>query len=509
MASWHLSALASWSKDSDQKGGVCIGPNSATFNYNAPMNVMSVTGRIWVVRLLRSRNGTGSPGHNAFDENDEFVYTVDLERNTESGSSEFYTVASSGNVTVRRSDMEGESGGFDRAFSTFQLDVGDKIDDMLVPDYSKDNCLRLHFRTVSPQVNFLAGPYTTDADLWFNNYDNSYYRPYIDFNLVSRDSAIGAPHHVTAPQLAPATGVPIEWLPGEPSTYESTFPDAATAYYKIYRATQAEVEAASPDDPDFTYVGRTEGAETSYVDQTVEEGETYYYKVQAISGRNGLYSVLSMKTMIGCYVNHAPEKPTFEGSAEGAIYNPRPRLLITLGSDADADFVSVAGEGFSPSKATAAPGENLIIRRIAELPESRYETAEVSESDIAGNVATASRQYHYIKPVWTDDPIVAGETFVKAVHINELRNALNNIAVHYGMEPFVWASGEVIAGTTSRLKFPVHIEELQNAVREIISYVNRWESLSSQHRIENVTMKPTLKPTADAINQLREIIVTL
>ena len=40
--------------------------------------------------------------------------------------------------------------------------------------------------------------------------------------------------------------------------------------------------------------------------------------------------------------------------------------------------------------------------------------------------------------VFTDDPLTAGTTVVKAVHLNELRAAIDNLRGRYGLAAYPW-----------------------------------------------------------------------
>ena len=56
---------------------------------------------------------------------------------------------------------------------------------------------------------------------------------------------------------------------------------------------------------------------------------------------------------------------------------------------------------------------------------------------------------------FTDDPLVAGETPVKAVHITELRTAINAARAAVGLAAATWTDTTITAGTTAAK--PVHI----------------------------------------------------
>ena len=66
---------------------------------------------------------------------------------------------------------------------------------------------------------------------------------------------------------------------------------------------------------------------------------------------------------------------------------------------------------------------------------------------------------------WTDDPIVAGVTDVKAAHLTELRDAVNAARVAHGLSAATWTDATVMAGVT--VIQAVHIAELRAAINAV------------------------------------------
>jgi len=59
--------------------------------------------------------------------------------------------------------------------------------------------------------------------------------------------------------------------------------------------------------------------------------------------------------------------------------------------------------------------------------------------DAAGNTGTDTRTVTLTSPVsFTDDPLVASSTLVKAVHLTELRAAIDTARVVRGLGAFAW-----------------------------------------------------------------------
>ena len=65
---------------------------------------------------------------------------------------------------------------------------------------------------------------------------------------------------------------------------------------------------------------------------------------------------------------------------------------------------------------------------------------------------------------FTDDPVEAGVTAIKAVHFTELREHINALRASHGLFPFPWTDATLRAGTTRVAA--VHVSELREALRQ-------------------------------------------
>lgn len=317
--------------------------------------------------------------------------------------------------------------------------------------------------------------------------------------------ALGTPKNATAPSLAAVGGIVISWQPpinGE----ELEWPTYVTIdKYAIWRA-----EASGSQIGEYTLIGETtDGETTAWTDMTAEGGHRYYYRIQAECNTYPDYSSRLSEPTGGTYVNAIPGVPVIETGASGRIYNPRPRMLITLGSDPDSTTLDLQTAGWRASRESAAPGSRIVLMRDRAMGAAGTFTATVTETDPVGNAATAEGTGTYAVPTWTDVPIVARQTITKAVHINELRQQLEQLCAYYGLEPPVWASGEVIAGVTSKAGFQQHAGELQNVVRALVDKINTWDPESSRNNVTIPTLIEPQRPLASVINQLRDIIKIL
>ena len=66
--------------------------------------------------------------------------------------------------------------------------------------------------------------------------------------------------------------------------------------------------------------------------------------------------------------------------------------------------------------------------------------------------------------VWTDDPVTT-ETPIKAVHVNELRQAIDARRRQHNLPPFLWTDDPVIARYT--VIRAIHLLELRQAIQDL------------------------------------------
>lgn len=121
-----------------------------------------------------------------------------------------------------------------------------------------------------------------------------------------------------------------------------------------------------------------------------------------------------------------------------------------------------------------------------------YSIGAVNGSNSSGTVCYGS-VYHY-DGAFTDDPLVAGETHIKAVHMTELQELAGIICVCY--DCFDISFNSVTAGVTSIGNWSQHVGEIRQAIDNLgISHEN-WIEIS-----EN-------RPTAEVMQQLRDVLLS-
>ena len=72
---------------------------------------------------------------------------------------------------------------------------------------------------------------------------------------------------------------------------------------------------------------------------------------------------------------------------------------------------------------------------------------------------------------FTDDPLIAQSTLIKAVHIAELRVAIDSLRVLNNLSPFTWTDPILTPGTTPSRA--VHVLELWTALNQIYQALGR------------------------------------
>ena len=145
---------------------------------------------------------------------------------------------------------------------------------------------------------------------------------------------------------------------------------------------------------------------------------------------------------------------------------------LTLGVDDAAASLDVAGAFRDPD------GDALTYRAVSSAPHvvaaraagaqvtltaagAGTATVEVTATDPDGLSAAQSFRVR-VTPPFTDDPIVPGETPVRAIHFTELRARIDVLRIEAGMARFRWTDPELRASVTPVRR--VHLVELREAL---------------------------------------------
>lgn len=127
-------------------------------------------------------------------------------------------------------------------------------------------------------------------------------------------------------------------------------------------------------------------------------------------------------------------------------------------------------------------------------------TYEFKVRDDAGDESGVSGVvYTKVPYTYTDNPVIAGQTRIKAVHINEIRTMLEQMAVFYGLNTPNWAE-TVEAGTTSTRNANAHIGEIRGIINNI------YDTMLANHLEGNAPVFSAdiagMQVKADALNEL-------
>lgn len=306
-------------------------------------------------------------------------------------------------------------------------------------------------------------------------------------------SACKPPTTVTAPSTVHFHGpLTVTWSQGIAGI------NSPISGYAVYRSTTQTGT--------YTRVGTTDANTLYYDDLDYDIGDVLYYKIKTLSSNTGYDSALSAPTN-GTTGLERTTAPVIQSGTAGGVYNPNPRILITLGADAIDEPLTLVSEGYSQTRQQPMQGSKMVLRRIAATTPTT-ETVAVSNTDPSGQTYTATATVTVLATSWTDVPVVAGTTEVKAAHIMELRTALDNICDYYGMDRTDWG-GDVVAGTTPSVLWPSHMQQIQQTARRIADFVFHWDYIDQENSIILPSFEKADRPSADAINQMRYIITLL
>ena len=178
----------------------------------------------------------------------------------------------------------------------------------------------------------------------------------------------------------------------------------------------------------------------------------------------------------------APQDPAFQAwmrgrDARGPTCGKRPPATVgtlpdrtlapngTLNVEVSRAFVDPDGDALTYTVSSSAP--QVVTASVAGTLVTLTAVGEgavaiqVTASDSDGLSATQSFRVRVTAP-FTDDPIVPGETPVRAVHFTELRVRIDILRREAGLAPFSWTEPVLLAGVT-RVRL-AHLLDLREAL---------------------------------------------
>ena len=188
--------------------------------------------------------------------------------------------------------------------------------------------------------------------------------------------------------------------------------------------------------------------------------------------------------------NQKPDAPVFLSGTQTYMQNPLIRLKLGNEPDEQSQTLMVSVDS---GTAEAAAVET----RLQDLSFGEHIIRAYSVDALGAASDTAELVLSVIDSGFTDPVLTVGETFVKAVHINELRNRIDVLRAYYGLSAFVWSAAPK-AGETGLVSWRDHVLELRTALEGAYSdagmTVPVWTEL------------PVNCPRAAAIDELREAV---
>ena len=156
---------------------------------------------------------------------------------------------------------------------------------------------------------------------------------------------------------------------------------------------------------------------------------------------------------------------------------------LTVEADEAAVTVDVAGAFRDPdgdrltygasSSRPAVAAVSVSGSRVTVTPRAPGSaTVTVTATDAGGSSGTATQSFGVtvLRP-FTDDPIVPGETPIRAAHVTELRTRIDGLRAAAGLRRFAWTDPALRAGVT-RVRL-VHLTELRSALAEAYAAAGR------------------------------------
>ena len=133
--------------------------------------------------------------------------------------------------------------------------------------------------------------------------------------------------------------------------------------------------------------------------------------------------------------------------------------------------VSASGYSAKNERGLTSPSRDLLAKNMFEPPAFlRDDSKSISDSPLtlrgadaeSGSLTTATAPFQTGPPTFTDDPLVAGATLIKAIHITQLRDAINLLRQRAGLATVSWAES-VSAGTVVKA---THVTEMRTRLEE-------------------------------------------
>ena len=164
-----------------------------------------------------------------------------------------------------------------------------------------------------------------------------------------------------------------------------------------------------------------------------------------------------------------------------------------------------SGVGGAWRCASAPAGRNATALTATANPGSTF-AGWSGDADCADGAVTMSADRSCtanfaITSGFTEDPIVAGATSVKAVHITELRARINALRAAAGLPAFDWTDATLTASAT--IVRATHVMELRTALNDAYAAMGRPSPTYTDQSLAGITIKSV------HISELRNAVLAL
>jgi YVTN family beta-propeller protein len=172
-------------------------------------------------------------------------------------------------------------------------------------------------------------------------------------------------------------------------------------------------------------------------------------------------------------------RAVFANAGGTATTKPAPLSVLSAvsvsppsGSTGGGTSVTVTGTGFvldgTVVMVGASPATHVSVangnRLTATTPPGPIGTAVVTVTTAAGSVSVPGGFTYFLSP-FTDDPLQPGTTPIKAVHLEELRQAIQALRDRYLLPEYSWTDPHIVAKVTT-IK-AAHLTEMRTALAEV------------------------------------------
>lgn len=321
-----------------------------------------------------------------------------------------------------------------------------------------------------------------------------------------------APNQMTSPSV-PKTS----YIPGE--TIRVSFSNTGDPDGNL-----SGVEVAT--DQNETIVGTNASPIASYVDVDTTgwaQGIQRKFRVRGYDAR-GIRGVWSNYTAT-VTLNTAPNAPVISYPAAGStVYNKRPHVLLKAGAVNDGPdnilcLTDTAEHTTAADGALFSCGVNSDLttdQKVVYVPGVDYGAAPSLSSRMYDSFlysGSVSRSFVVATFAPTDADLTGAGMPIKAVHITDLRTAINNLRTAYGLASASWTAMQ--AGITLIGNVSI-ITELQTALQAVIDLVNGWDTSGTSFDLSVTWVNPASAgggvdriKLRQAIEQIRSTIILI